>query len=542
MLKAVSSNRRLPFLVFIFFFFVNLTSSGGHLDPFDGVQSFLVTESMVLKHSAKLYPDIPSIEKLHWDVRVTDAVDPNTKTVKPTYQDKGLLISAVSTPFYYAALFFSASPISVVPLFVNSMIISLIAVVIFYFSLEIYRSKKIAFVLSLIFGVCSFAWPYISTFEAQPLQTLCIITAAYFIYLSTRDTRDTINKNNSNNKAIYFPSLGGILLGFSIFAHPASIVVIPGFIAYVIFVMRRNKKSIISFLVSLGIIIIFVGLVNYWRYGSFTDFGYGVYTQHEGWTGLIGLLISPGSGIIFYFPIVILLPLAFKYMYNMEKRLFFLFIYILVATWLMYGTLSDIETSSWNGSVSWGPRYFISILPFITIASGTLLLNLKNRLFLKTTIITLCVAGFFVNLLGILIWYDYGYSYGLKVGGLMKYEVPPNNRITPSFMQYNRGVVTSSEFITYVPNYSPIILHLGALISNYPSHIQITPAFLNSYWSYGNAPCSYDLYIYCKFGTIPILFLSAAIVFIANLIVIEIYNFNLILRIRNTITKGNMQR
>jgi hypothetical protein len=522
MLEARRINIRLPFFVFIFFFLVNLTSSGGHLDPFDGVQSFLVTESMVLKHSAKLYPDVPSIEKLHWNATVTDGFYPGTKTIRPDYQDKGLLISAVAIPFYYAALLFSVSPISVVGLFVNSMIISLISVVVFCFSFEIYRSTKIAFILSLIFSVCSFAWPYVSNFEAQPLQTLCIITAAYFVYLSTR----SIDTNNSNNnKPIYFASLGGVFMGFSIFAHPASVIVIPGFIVYVIFAMRRNKKSISSFLVVLGIIIIFVGLVNYWKYGSFTEFGYGVYNEHKGWNGLIGLLISPGSGIIFYFPVAILLPLALKYMYNREKWLFFLFTYVLVVTWLFYGTLSDLEPSSWNGSVSWGPRYLITMLPFITIASGTLFLNLKNRLFLKATIIILCVAGFFINLLGILIWYDYGYSYGLQVGGLMKYAVPPNDHMTPSFMQYNNRIDTFSELITFIPNYSPIVLHFGALLSNYVS--QCSQCQTPDYWSYGHAPCPYDNYLFCSSGIKPILLLFVIITALGMLIITEIYKFNL---------------
>ncbi|HYT01647.1 MAG TPA: hypothetical protein VEL70_01975, partial [Candidatus Acidoferrum sp.] len=57
-------NKRLIFLVFSFFLIFNIASSGGHFDIWDGVEAFLVTESMVLKHSAKLYPDLPSINKL----------------------------------------------------------------------------------------------------------------------------------------------------------------------------------------------------------------------------------------------------------------------------------------------------------------------------------------------------------------------------------------------------------------------------------------------------------------------------------------------
>jgi hypothetical protein len=274
--------------------------------------------------------------------------------------------------------------------------------------------------------------------------------------------------------------------------------------------------------VPLIIIIIFVGIVNYWRYGSFTDFGYGEYVEHKGWNGLIGLLISPGSGIIFYFPMAILLPLALKYFYNREKWLFFLFTYVIVITWLFYGTLSDLEPSSWNGSVSWGPRYLISILPFITIASGSLFSYLKNRVLLKATIIVLSVAGFFVNLLGILIWYDYGYSYAINVAGLYKYA---NDHIPASFMQFNHRIDTFSELLTYVPNYSPIILHAGALLSNYVSHCSQcqTP----DYWSYGHAPCPYDNYLFCTSGIKPVLLLFAIIAALGTLIITEIYKFNL---------------
>ena len=63
-----SINKKLILLVFSFFLLVNIASSGGHFDTFDGTETFLVTESMVLKHSAKLYPDTPSIKKLGFDM------------------------------------------------------------------------------------------------------------------------------------------------------------------------------------------------------------------------------------------------------------------------------------------------------------------------------------------------------------------------------------------------------------------------------------------------------------------------------------------
>jgi hypothetical protein len=98
---------------------------------------------------------------------------------------------------------------------------------------------------------------------------------------------------------LFFASLGGISLGLSIFAQPTSIIVIPGFVVYSIFSMRHNKKSLISFLLTLSIVLFFMGFVNYIRFGSFTEFGYGSYfgtlsyNAYGGKTGLLGLLRGP---------------------------------------------------------------------------------------------------------------------------------------------------------------------------------------------------------------------------------------------------------
>ena len=141
-----------------------------------------------------LYPDIPSVKTLHFDIRnsvYTNTVlqtgeypDKETMPLRPMYTVRSLLLSAAAVPFYLVASLFSISPIPIIALFFNSMIISLISVVIFLFSIEIFSSKKVAFVLSLIFGVGSFIWPYHTSFWSMPLQALCLISATYFIYKS----------------------------------------------------------------------------------------------------------------------------------------------------------------------------------------------------------------------------------------------------------------------------------------------------------------------------------------------------------------------
>src|SRR5918992_809230 len=367
-MHIIPTNNRLIFCVFFFFLIINLISTGGHTDMWDGMVTFLLAESMTTKQSAKLHPDIPTIsnsdpgdsvnEMIHYEVQNYMIVTGKyanwtllSTPLEPVYSSRSLLLPAIFIPFYYAALAISVPPILVIPLFVNSIIISLIALVIFCFSIEIYSSKKIAFVSSLIFSGCSFILPYNTSLFPQPLQTLLIITAAFFIIKSLHFHSSFIcnynkSKIDNNNKALYFASLGGLFLGLSVFAHPTSIIVIPGFLAYNVFssLIYRKKKKIVIFLISLAVILVALALSNYIRFGSFTEFGYYQYASWSwsklGWIGLIGLWISPGAGLIVFFPAVVLLPLALKYMYRENRQLFFLILYIVFANWIYFGTLS----------------------------------------------------------------------------------------------------------------------------------------------------------------------------------------------------------
>src|SRR5215831_15846960 len=120
-----NSSKLIIILIFTFFFLVYITSSSGHFDPWDGTEYFLITESMVFKHSAKVYPDIPTLQILSTHSSPVKPSFPNPcftceAIFRPTYLLRPLLIPAIAVPFYYAALLFSASPMTVVALFTNS--------------------------------------------------------------------------------------------------------------------------------------------------------------------------------------------------------------------------------------------------------------------------------------------------------------------------------------------------------------------------------------------------------------------------------------
>jgi hypothetical protein len=508
-------------LVFSFFLLINVLSTGGHFDWRDGVETFVVTESMIIKSSAKSHSDVPSVKELYGKSYDQHNI---SSALQPYYGPRSLLLSAIAVPFYLAATtVLSISPILVTGLFVNSIIIALISLVVFLFSLEMYGSKRIAFILGLILNVCSFLWPYNTSLYPQPLQALLIFAPAYFIYISlhsypssicyhTRTRNGVYNNTAVERRVLIFAMVGGILLGFSVFAHPSSIIVIPGFIVYFIYsIPGRSKKMLASFLVSLAAVLIFMGLVNFWRFGSFSEFGYygyGSLLVHGGWEGLIGLWVSPGHGLLFYFPIVILLPFALKRMsrYKENRRVAFLIIYITAINWLFVGTLSYDEPISWSGAFAWGPRYMILLLPFFVLSLGSILTWLKRgklHIIKLSVIILLCVFGFGINLIGKLVWVSYVANY-----------IWETYKLQMLYTNY-------WSIVTWNPFFSTILLHYRVLMdSDFVSEIKPTnySGTVNHYVNYGLIPCSYDLYIFCKFGILPVLGISGIAIFLCTII------------------------
>jgi hypothetical protein len=128
-------------------------------------------------------------------------------------------------------------------------------------------------------------------------------------------------------------------------------------------------------------------------------------------------------------------------------------------------------------------------------------MHLRKRRILKAIVISLCLVGFYINLSGILIWFQYGLMYGWYVEGLAA---------LPNYM----------DIMAWSPSYSPIVLHTKALLADYVSLINPEQYIgTSAAWAaYGNAPCSYDLYLYCNFGPVPILVISLILVFQAAFI------------------------
>lgn len=488
----VNQNRKIYGLVFSFFFLIYLISNGGHLDNYDGIAYFLITENLVLEKSLKVDPNSPSVEKLQFDINgllnshgslLPTNADENRTSLK-NYINYAPLISAIGIPFYIIALMLNQNPIHFVPYFVNSIIIALTDLVVFAFALELYRSKKIAIVLSLLLGVASYLWPYQSSMFTQPLLGLCAISSVYFLFLS--------DKSRIKHAEIF----GGIILGMVSLAHPTGVMIIPGILVYALLLLRKDKRKIAKFLIFFILSISFTFYLNEVRFGSPLDFGYRDEQSlklHNDVTGLVGMIFSPGKGILFFFPISVLVPLTIWKFLKREKWLAILIIYVFFIYWLWFGTTIN---PYWGANGNWGPRYLVPTLPFLILSIGTLIKNSNFRYI----IIGLAVAGFIVNLLGVLVWEMYDYTYGWERLSLWKFGMK------------------SWDLFTWGGSYSPIVLSWQVLNSDYLSSLASYPKQIGDFHHIGLAPCNYDSYLYCSSGIISIIILLSLVAFVFYLI------------------------
>ena len=108
-------------------------------------------------------------------------------------------------------------------------------------------------------------------------------------------------------------------------------------------------------------------LVNWMRFGSALNFGYG----GESWTGspLIGLagsLISPGRGLLWSFPAIVLLIPGVRVLWGGRQRLVMAALVGLAVLELLNVSLWWI----WWGGWDWGLRLFVPALPVLAVVAG----------------------------------------------------------------------------------------------------------------------------------------------------------------------------
>jgi hypothetical protein len=411
-------NRTLSIAIFLFYLSIFTLIMGGHIYSPDEEIMYRTTESLVQFRGFAIEPIKPGGDRFTdrgWDGKY--------------YGHYGLGQSLLAVPLYYA----STLAIKVFPSEANvlfrantiqyhepdwnnhfrrfvisrygQIITALTCLLLFHIGLVLGYSRRIALLLSLIYGLATIALPFSKTFYSEPTATLLLLLAFYNLFRYRATQRNSL--------------LGwaGALLGYSVFTRVDTIIVIPIFLIYLYMIIRSNKsepknwlKKAIYFCLPLGLFCLLVGLFNYTRFGSMTHTGYeseGLSFSYPFLDGLYGLLMSAGKSIFIYTPPLLLFFPAIQKFWEEHKEEA-LFCCGLPLVYILFYS----KWESWAGGWTWGARHVFQIHAFLLIPVLALLqhhLQRPTKVF-WSTVAFIIGLGVFVQVPGILVSFmDYNY-------------------------------------------------------------------------------------------------------------------------------------
>jgi hypothetical protein len=305
----------------------------------------------------------------------------------------GLLASrAAGLPFHYLAAVFS--------LLLTGTLTAATSGIVALLTLRMGGSWKGAWLAAVSFCVGTVALAYGRIFYAEPLLAFLTVSALYFTF---------------------GPSRRGILLaacfsGLALLAKPTGLVVGPILACYLVVKRIPFPRSILP-LAGTGIGFAIYAGYNVLRFGQPLNFGISSPFRIASFLpGVAGLLASPGYGLLWYCPPVILAILGFRK--AMKDRMFeALAIVTVFAAFLFLHSFLWFWYAGW----SWGPRYLVPGIPGLCALTGLLEGTLKKGL------IVLTLLGFVVNAPTLFCFYERYYA------ELFERGIPTDDSIAWSF-------------------------------------------------------------------------------------------------------------
>jgi hypothetical protein len=235
--------------------------------------------------------------------------------------------------------------------------------------------------LAYAFGTIALA--YARTFYAEPL--LAFLTAAAIFTALACTARQ-----------IVYAALCAML---GVLAKPTGILVGPVIGVYLLAKTRSLRLSLLPGFASLAGLLLYC-LYNFMRFGHPLMFG-------QPWSfhwqtipeGFVGLLFSPGRGLVWYCPIIVLSVVAFR---KASKSNFI--DAVLPAAVFAGFLLLHACWAFWGGGWSWGPRFLLPAIPGLTALLGVLYNEWRR------TLIALTVLGFLINAPTLFAFYERYYA------------------------------------------------------------------------------------------------------------------------------------
>ena len=270
------------------------------------------------------------------------------------YARTGLLQPLLEVPFFALGKladdtfgYFSAYPNAYAFLwFFNPFMAALAAAALFALVYQARGSLRWATAIAFLFALASIAWPYSKMGMETTFMAAAI--AAFALGLWARRSPSTLSWGLTGLAAgavVATKPYSGILL------LPIAILLWPAFAP-----LPRRDQARLAVAAAAPVLLWMAAIAwyNWTRFDSPTDFGYGESSLTlSAPLNVLGLLFSPGKGLILYSPLVVLGALGLPRMWRADRSLTLSLLVFLAALTCLGGA------STYWGDEVWGPRYIV---------------------------------------------------------------------------------------------------------------------------------------------------------------------------------------
>jgi hypothetical protein len=279
---------------------------------------------------------------------------------------------------------------------------AVLAVLVSMFGLAIGYSRRTSVVLGLLFAFATAAWPDAQGGNEHTQVSLFVLLSVYALWRA-------LQHSPAAPRLLF---LAGTASGVSIFTRYDAVIFIPVLAVWLAWVERRRGSAWTgimrdSLVYAAGVVpwVVLLALWNLLRFGS--PFNVALHLQTFGeppWVALLGLLVSPGKGVIWYIPLLFLLPAAWLRLYRRLPALAVLFVACMAVTLAFYSNVLY-----WHGDPAWGPRYLYEALPYAIIPLGELLGAPRGHIMqvalVALTVVSICIQMAAVSVTEWRFWY-----------------------------------------------------------------------------------------------------------------------------------------